>query len=545
MRRFSALFLMPLILMVAIPVLASAEEEEDYPTIRSVKIRRFDVWDSTQSDWFFAADLMNALHVTTRQYVIDDELMFGVGNELDTVDLLETERILRRIGIFSSVRVEHTVTGGQADVTITTQDRWSLDPAVIFSTGGGIASYGGQLEEFNVLGTGSRLLLLGLYQTENNIGFEGTIDGHWRRVFRSLVDVSGILQANKFRTRQELVVAQPYRWFSTPYAFSLQLLNEFGSDFAYSNDGKPPTLLPFHSREVYGWISQAYGEGDQLYSSLSVRMSDVSRGLPASMQAFDNTGHVLIGFSSIRQAYSRSQFLNGYETEDIMHGAWGSATMGRVFSMGEGAPSMWYLGAEGEQSARVTENFYLFGRIAAGSGFQSGARAVNTYLEIHGLTHLRLSPHVVVASQVKTQSIWNWTGYRQLVLDLQSGLRGYDANWMVGERRLVANTELRWFPQWNLWIFGVSAVAFHDIGTAFTQASNYLNARYYNSVGAGIRIHNLKAAGKDAIFRFDVAYNCTTQKVAGLIFSVNQHFSAFSQHRYRPPDVYGRDMDRQ
>jgi hypothetical protein len=253
----------------------------------------------------------------------------------------------------------------------------------------------------------------------------------------------------------------------------------------------------------------------------------------------------LIGFSSIRQEYSRSQFLNGYETEDIMHGAWGSATMGRVFSMGSGGVSMWYLGAEGEESARVTENFYLFGRIAAGTGFQSGARAVNTYLEIHGLSHLRVSPNVVVASQVKTQSIWNWTGFRQLVLDLQSGLRGYDANWLVGERRLVANTEVRWFPQWNIWIFGLSAVAFHDIGTAFNQSSNYLTARYYNAVGAGLRIHNLKAAGMDAIYRFDFAYNCTTQKMAGLIFSVSQHFSAFSQHRYRPPDVYGRDMDRQ
>ena len=103
----------------------------------------------------------------------------------------------------------------------------------------------------------------------------------------------------------------------------------------------------------------------------------------------------------------------------------------------------------------------------------------------------------------------------------------------------------RWFPKINIWIYGLSAVVFHDIGTAFNQSSNYLNARYYNSVGAGLRIHNLKQSGKDALYRFDFAYNCTTQKLAGVIFSVSQHFSAFSQHRFRPPDVYGRDMDRQ
>lgn len=515
------------------------------PVVRSIRIKRIDVWDTTQKDWFFAAKLMNALHVKTHEYVINDELLFGIGDEIDSVDLLETERVLRRIGIFSSVRVEDTVVNGQADIQITTQDRSSFIPAVIFNTGGGIASFGGQLEEYNVLGTGSTLALKGIYRTENEIGLEGTLEGHWRRVFRSLVDVGGTILSNRVRTRQELTVAQPYRWFSTPYAYSFQLLNEFGSDFKYYNDGRIPGLLPFHSRELYGWISQSYGVRDQLYSNVGIRLSDVSRALPSSKQAFDNTGHVLIGFSSIRQEYSRAQFLNGYETEDVMHGAWGSVVMGRVFSMGQGGLSMWYLGAEGEQSANVTKDLYLFGRIAAGSGFQTGARAVNTYLEIHGLSYMRLADGLVVTSQVKTQSIWNWTGYRQLVLDLQSGLRGYDANWLVGERRVVANTELRWFPKINIWIYGLSGVVFHDIGTAFNQSSNYLNARYYNSVGAGLRIHNLKQSGKDALYRFDFAYNCTTQKWAGVIFSVSQHFSAFSQHRFRPPDVYGRDMDRQ
>lgn len=523
----------------------AAVPDELLPIVRTIRIKRIDVWDTTQKDWFFAANLMNALHVKTQEYVINDELLFSIGDEIDSVDLLETERVLRRIGIFSSVRVEDTVVNGQADIQITTQDRSSFNPAVIFNTGGGIATYGGQLEEYNVLGTGSTLAVKGIYRTENEIGLEGTFEGHWRRVFRSLVDVGGTILANRVRTRQEVTVAQPYRWFSTPYAYSVQLLNEFGSDFKYSNDGQPPALLPFHSRELYGWISQSYGLRDQLYSNLSIRLSDVSRALPTSKQAFDNTGHVLIGFSSIRQEYSRAQFLNGYETEDVMHGAWGSVAMGRVFSMGQGGVSMWYLGAEGEESANVTKDLYLFGRIAAGSGFQTGARAVNTYLEIHGLSYLRLSEGVVLTSQVKTQSIWNWTGYRQLVLDLQSGLRGYEANWLVGERRVVANTEFRWFPKINIWIYGLSAVVFHDIGTAFNQSSNYLNARYYNSVGAGLRIHNLKQSGKDALYRFDFAYNCTTQKLAGVIFSVSQHFSAFSQHRFRPPDVYGRDMDRQ
>lgn len=536
-----------LVVLFVIPLTAqgSGLSADEPRIIRNVYIDRRDIFDPSTNDWFFAGPLVNALHTTTRFDVVEDELLFASGDDLDTAVLQETERNLRRIGVFASVVITTRDVGiDSVDVIVQTQDRLSLRPAMLLGTGGGITNIGVKLEEINLFGNGTQAMIYGLYRTENSIGWEGMAQLSQRRLFGSDVNLNAALRANDVRTDQMLQITQPYRTMSSPWAFSVGVWNAFGSDFDYRADVSQRTLLPFHDREIVGWISQASGARDRLFTSVSVRLSDVQRVVPSSRQAFDNTGHVLVSFSSITQSYHRSRFLDGYETEDVPEGAWGSAIIGRVFSLGNGGQTMWYLGGQAEQSRYVAPSLYLHGRIQAGTGF-GDRRARYTYLEINGLGHLKVSDHFVVTGRVRAQTAWNWTAFRQLVLDFETGLRGYAANAIAGENRIFTNSELRWFPGWKTWILGWSAVAFYDNGTVWKQGDALSSTRFHHSVGLGLRIHNLKAAGDDAVFRFDLAYNMDTGKIAGLIFNVRQAFSAFSSHTYRAPDVLGRDIDLQ
>lgn len=543
MRHCRPLTILMAIICLMIPVSASSVLAQDTaPVIRSIRIAQKDVFDSADNDWFFAARWLNALHVLTHQRVINDEVFFDVGDELDTVDLLETERVLRQTRVFSSVRVRSERIGDSADVVIEAQDRWSLDPALVVSTGGGISTLGAQIEEVNLFGSASRAKVLAMNRTENDIGMEGSIDLGLRRLFSSGISANILLTANRYRTDHDVSVGQPYWRLFTPWAFNVRLTNAFGSDFAYDAGAVQPRLLPFTERTFDGWVSQADGERDRRFVSLAARASDVQRVDPSSRQAFDNTAHLLVGFSSISQQFSRTQFLNGYETEDLQQGAWGSAVLGRVFSMGQGGPSMWYIAGEAEQSRLISPTLYAFGRISAGTGF-SGSNARNTSLELLGIGHWRIDPSLVLTSRLRSQTVWNWNGFHQLVLDPESGMRSLDANALAGDSRLVMNTELRWFPRVQWWIFGLSAVVFHDLGTVFNQNVPFLVSRYSNAVGAGIRIHNLKASGINATYRFDVAYDPLTGRVSGVIFAVNQLFSAFGLHQFRPPQIIGREID--
>lgn len=532
-----------LAIQLILPMIGVAAE--DPRIIRRVYIDRRDVFDPSTREWFFAGSLVNALHTTTQFDVVEDELLFRAGDDLDTAVLQETERNLRRIGVFASVSITTRDVGTDSvDVIVFTQDRLSLRPAILVGTGGGVTNIGAKLEEINLFGNGTQAMIYGLYRTENAIGWEGMAQLTQRRLFGSDVNVIAALRANAVRTDQMLQVTQPYRTMSTPWAFSLGVWNAFGSDFDYRSDPARRSLLPFHDREVVGWLSQASGERDRLFTSVSVRLSDVQRVVPSSRQAFDNTGHLLVAFSSITQKYHRSRFLDGYETEDVPEGAWGSAIIGRVFSLGNGGQTFWYLGGQAEQSRYVSSSLYLHGRVQAGTGF-GDRRARYTYLEINGLGHLKFSEHFVATARIRSQTSWNWTAFRQLVLDFETGLRGYVANGISGENRIYTNSELRWFPGWKTWILGWSAVAFYDNGTVWAQGDPLSSTRFHHAVGLGLRIHNLKAAGDDAVFRFDLAYNMDTGKIAGLIFNVRQAFSAFSSHQYRAPDVLGRDIDLQ
>lgn len=524
--------------------------------IRNIYIDQLDVFDSTSGDWFFAAPLANALHSLTRSYIIEDELMIVEGDTADPDIVLEIERNLRRTGLFSSVNVRTQPVGANRDVNdsvdmyIVTQDRFSLRPAVIYGTGGGITNIGFKLEESNLFGTATAVGVQAIYRTENDIGWEGMVKLNQRRLFRTELWLEAALQSNRFRTEQLLQITKPYRTTLTPWAFGLGGANRYGNAFAYPKNSAP-MLLPFHDRELRGWISQSYGDADLLFVSAAVGVNDVNRTLPESRQAFDNTGHILISFSSLQQEYRRSVFLDGYETEDLMEGGWGNAILGRVFSLGKGGQTMWYIGGEAEKSIMPSEKVYLFGQIQGASGFGaqsqsdafSGTVPLYTFVGVQGIAHWRLHEHVVLATRLRTQTVWNWNAFHQLVLDFEAGLRGYAANQLTGDNRAVGNVEARWFPGWRAWVVGFSAVAFYDVGTAWNQGVSLTSVGVKHAIGLGFRIHNLKASGSDAIFRFDFAYNLQEGRFGGFIFSTNQLFSALGRHQYRPPQLLGIQVD--
>lgn len=521
------------------------------PAIRTITIDQRSVFDTRSDDWFFAGSVAEALHSRTRDYVVDDELLFTEGEALDDDRILETERNLRRTGLFRVVSITvDTVSVDSVDVRIFTRDRWSLLPAVLVGAGGGIANYGAKLEELNLAGTGTALQVAGLYRTENAIGWEGLVSVGQRRLFRSEVGLYGELQANRLRTDQRLAFVKPFRTLSTPWAGAVTGWNSFGQDFAYTTPGQGGSgaanmLLPFHQRGLTAWWSTARGEADnRLFMTFLGQVDDTRRTVPASRQAFDNTAQLLLSFVSVSQNFRRSQFLNGYETEDVQTGGYGNVVLGRLIALDSMASTLWYAGATGELSDYVTDDLYLFGRVGGGSGFGLGGGRY-TALDVAGIGHWRWSPHIVLTARMTGNVVWNWDAFHQLILDNDAGLRGYAANAITGDNRTVTNVELRWFPQWKAWIFGLSGVVFHDMGTVWNQGLGLDRTRWHHSIGAGIRLHNLAASGSDAIMRLDVAYNVDERRIAGIIFTTNQLFSAFGLHQYRPPSLLGADIDLQ
>jgi hypothetical protein len=534
-----------LLLGVACVVVEPLTIRAQTPVIGAIWLDERDVFDSSAHEWFIAAPLLNALHTTTRPWVIADELLFNVGDQLDTALLYESERNLRRTGLFSRVEITvDTVAADTVEVTVRTQDFWSTTGAVLVGTGGGVATIGARAEEFNLAGTGSRIGVEGVWRTENAIGWQGQMWLRWRRLLRSELSLDGLLFGNRYRTLQQVSLLQPYRTLRTPQAWSIGATNYFGSDFYYQRGSGDYQLLPFHIRRVSGWFSigSTDADHDRLFATLAASTEQVRRIAPEFRQAADNTARVLLSLSSLRQRFRRVTGIDGYLIDDLAVGAWGSATVGYFFPANPEGERFFYIGGEAEQSAFFADDrVYLFGRINAGSGFQRG-EAVYTAIESYGLGHWRLTPTALVTARFWQQTVWNWNAFRQLVLDNDAGLRGYPVNQLVGDNRFIYNVELRLLPPWQWWIFGISGVAFVDGGTVWMQGVGFDRARFHHAVGIGVRLHNFKWQGDGGILRLDVAYNFDSRSI-GIVFSSGQLFSAVRSHLFAVPSFYGSAID--
>ncbi|MER3329833.1 MAG: hypothetical protein RIF34_09675, partial [Candidatus Kapaibacterium sp.] len=258
------------------------------------------VFDSTESNALYVKDIMNALHIVTKPYVIKDELLFEKGDDLTEQTILETERNLRQTGLFTDVRIELDSTGfDYYDVYVITKDRWSLTPSVLYGTGGGISEYGGRLSEKNILGTGIRVEFEGLYRNENDIRWQGFASLEMPRVFRSDFSLLASLQANRFRTDQIINFIDPYRNTQDLVSYGMLAQNSFGSDFLYLNNLDTALLLPFQERIGQAYFSRAINKKNRLFFTGLVEYNQTDRGIPRSRRAFDNSGKVLIQFSSL------------------------------------------------------------------------------------------------------------------------------------------------------------------------------------------------------------------------------------------------------
>lgn len=514
------------------------------PRVGNIYLERYNVFDSTDSGVFNIGNALNSLHIVTKPYVIKDELLFEEEDILNEKILSETERNLRMLDLFTDVRIELDSVGfDYYDVYVITKDRWSTTPSILFGTGGGVASYGGKLSESNFLGSATDIEFEGIYRQMNDIRWQGRASLYMPRIFRSDLALNLNLQANRFRTDQLLGFLKPYRNTKTEYSWGLNAINSFGADFLYFNQADTFLLLDFHERVYQAYFSKAWNRDSRLFMSALVEYHDVNRGAEFQRRAYDNSGKILLQFSSIDQRFTSEQFINDTKVENLTVGGYGRAVVGRIFPIGSLGENLYYLGAEGEQSY-YADNIYLYGRLNAGSAFKQ-ANARYTFQSFLGMGFYKLSKRVNIAARFLQETSWNWFALRQLVLDNDRGLRGYDVNRFRGDNRIISNFELRYFPDFSIWFLDISAAAFFDIGTAWEQSQQISDLRFSKSAGLGIRFHNQKLTGPNSIFRVDFAWNFDDNRLGGIVFTTNQLFNPMLEHIYKIPQIFGLDFDSQ
>ncbi len=518
--------------------------------IERVVINRINVFDSTKYKWEFVEKIANALHITTKEYLVIDELMFKVDDDINDEVLYETERNLRNTGLFSSVKIEYEIEDDfNATVYVTTQDKWTTQPSLLIGFGGENKTYGGRFEETNLIGTGTLLSVEGLFRTENDIKWQGQFALQNQRLFRSEYGLYTQLFSNRYQTRQKLELSQRFISTESKYNYGFSFYNSFGSQFLYrplDNLELENNLMPYKEQDFQMWFARAWKNIDRVFVTFYLDLQYADRYKDEFNRAFDNMGSFLVAFSSTSEDYVPLTKINNYSTEDVPIGGFGTAILGRVFPIGSngGEKPMFYVAASGERSYLSEDNsLYFFGQLSAGSAFTQ-AIGRYTYQEFLGLGFFKLTDDLMLTGRVRQQTVWNWSyAFRQLVLDNENGLRGYRLNQIAGENRLITNLEFRYFPNIPFWIFNLGLNAFWDAGTVWKRSVELAKTQWHNAAGLGIRVYNEKVKGPNGLFRVDFVYNFDERKLAEIVFTTDQFFSAFGLHNFRLPSLFGTGID--
>ncbi|MFI5232999.1 MAG: hypothetical protein ACHQSE_10870 [Gemmatimonadales bacterium] len=126
-------------------------------TIDTVVVAAHNIFDRAQNAPHFLAKLGDAFHITTRPWVIRRALLISQGDRYDSARVVESERTLRRLGIFRQVRVDTSHVDGRLATVVTTDDGWTTVPQANYGTANGSVVWEAGLIESNFLGTATTL----------------------------------------------------------------------------------------------------------------------------------------------------------------------------------------------------------------------------------------------------------------------------------------------------------------------------------------------------------------------------------------------------
>jgi hypothetical protein len=163
-RRFGGWAVVLIAFLTAQPLnrLTAQSDEVRRQTIDTIVIENGNVFDHADAAPDWVAHLANGLHLRTRQWVIRRRLLLNRGDPFDRARMEESERSLRSLGVFRSVRLD-TVRfepGGKLGVRAVTSDGWSTQPQASFTSVGGDKTWDIGFIERNFLGTATELALI-------------------------------------------------------------------------------------------------------------------------------------------------------------------------------------------------------------------------------------------------------------------------------------------------------------------------------------------------------------------------------------------------
>lgn len=467
----------------------------------------FDLNDPREDKLLFRA--ANRLHLTTRERVVRQQLLFHTGEPYSGRLLQESERILRSARYLYDASVRPVAYhDGKVDVAVITRDVWTLNPGVSFGRKGGTNTYGVELEELNILGTGTSLSLSRKSGIERDSTLVEYKDPH---VAGTWTVLRARYSNNSDGSLRNLDVDHPFYALDTRWAAGASGLDDQRIDSLYDL-GK--VVDQFRERErsaeaYWGWSRGLQNGWTRRWSSGVTFDEHDFTALPATTLLPEDRKLVYpwLAVELIQDDYGK--FTNRDQigrTEDFYLGTRVQARLGwsdRSFGATRDALIFKTRIDHAVQQDTDASTLLLSGKF---SGRLESGELRNALLEAAARYYVQQSPRRLFFTTIEASAGRNLDLDEQLLLGGDNGLRGYPLRYQGGTARALLTVEQRYFTDWYPFrLFRIGGAAFFDIGRTWGDTAVGTPSRgLLKDIGIGLRIGNSRS-GLGNVIHVDLA----------------------------------------
>lgn len=498
----------------AAPPMPSPEElEASGAVIGEIRVVVGDVFDNRvegEDTWLYRT--ANKLHVETRESVIRDQLLFKPGEPYRHRLVLENERLLRANDyLYEATIVPVAYDGHAVDLEVRTRDVWTLNPGFSFSRKGGENTWGVQVKEDNLFGTGRALDFEWQSDVDRESFGVSYFDPHFNHSFTRF-GVSYV-DADDGDTKL-LQLQRPFYALDVRRAAGVYLLDSERNEPRYvlgDNVGE------FQHREEY---YEAYAGWSRGLQGRWVRRWTAGVAYERDRFAPDPTGplggplppdrelaYPWIGFDLVEDSFqvrvNQDQILR---TEDVLVGLRASLKVGYAAEAFGSDRDALVAGASVQDGADLRPGMSLFGSMSASGRIESG-ELVNGLLGAAGRFYWATSKRSKFFASVAGAAAEQLDPELQLTLGGDNGLRGYPLRYQAGTSRALLTLEQRYYTRWYPFrLFHVGAAAFFDMGRTWgTDVTGATSAGLLKDVGLGLRLGSSRSSFGNVV-HIDLAF---------------------------------------
>jgi hypothetical protein len=486
--------------------------------------------------------LANAIHVTTRPFVIRNEIVLRVGDPADSLRLAESVRLLRARSLFEVVEgwYEAADTGWVAHIR--TRDYWTLNVQAGYERQGGIQSLLLGVLDANLLGTGNVLSFSQRWSNDRDqtrwsfvaprfLGRRETVSLEYRDNSDGLVRAAGWSHA--------------YENPLQPWSYGVVGYRMRGRHRMFHEDEETVRIpleedrLEAHVAHYPGTRIQVGGGAGLLVFDFRPRGVWVREGAQAPEPVRPERlrmAYLVLGIQQRRFLQTRN--LDRYEVvEDYPLGFAGQVVLGRNVTAWGAPDRRYHLGGTFTASARGGGG--LWGSLGLeGSHQREGDRPGITRLRGRLLLFRRHSLRTLTALQVSGRRAWRVPAEERIYLGGATGLRGYPARELDGTEYLLVNLEHRHWTRHRLEFFGLGWTLFADVGWVAGPEGSLARARPHPSAGIGLLVGNPKSGA--GVLRVEAAWRLDGRRGWDLGVSMSRLLALVPEVGLRPPllDVF-------